>query len=185
MCICTTKTSNFVIGMISHDKIVLSVILCCPLFCTVLYLIKMFLPTTFMTMCICFKIRHPLWYNEVCILWNECAGANLLVDSTGHHLRIGDFGTAARLVSQTTVSGEFQGQLLGTIAFMAPEVLRGERYGRSCDVWSVGCCMIEMASSKPPWKENCMSNHLALMYKVSNSQIIHLIIKTNEELKKS
>jgi len=88
-------------------------------------------------------------------------------------------------VSQTTVSGEFQGQLLGTIAFMAPEVLRGERYGRSCDVWSVGCCMIEMASSKPPWKENCMSNHLALMYKVSNSQIIHLIIKTNEELKKS
>ena len=70
-------------------------------------------------------------------------------------------------MSQTTVSGEFQSQLQGTIAFMAPEVLRGECYGRSCDVWSVGCCMIEMASSKPPWKENCMSNHLALMYKVS------------------
>jgi len=125
--------------------------------------------STFMTKCICFKIHHRLWYNEVCILilWNECSGANLLVDSTGHHLRIGDFGTAAHLVSQTTVSGEFQSQLQGTIAFMAPEVLRGECYGRSCDVWSVGCCMIEMASSKPPWKENCMSNHLALMYKVS------------------
>lgn len=104
------------------------------------------------------------------ILHRDLKGANLLVDSTGHHLRIGDFGTAARLVSQTTVSGEFQGQLLGTIAFMAPEVLRGERYGRSCDVWSVGCCMIEMASSKPPWKENCMSNHLALMYKIASSK---------------
>lgn len=104
------------------------------------------------------------------ILHRDLKGANLLVDSTGHHLRIGDFGTAARLVSQTTVSGEFQGQLLGTIPFMAPEVLRGERYGRSCDVWSVGCCMIEMASSKPPWKENCMSNHLALMYKIASSK---------------
>lgn len=99
----------------------------------------------------------------------KCAGANLLVDSTGHHLRIGDFGTAARLVSQATVPGEFQGQLLGTISFMAPEVLRGEDYGRSCDVWSVGCCMIEMASTEPPWKENHVSNHLALMYKASHS----------------
>ncbi|XP_021916441.1 mitogen-activated protein kinase kinase kinase 1-like isoform X2 [Zootermopsis nevadensis] len=104
------------------------------------------------------------------ILHRDLKGANLLVDSTGYHLRIGDFGTAARLVSQTTVPGEFQGQLLGTIAFMAPEVLRGEDYGRSCDVWSVGCCMIEMASTKPPWKENCMSNHLALMYKIASSK---------------
>lgn len=50
------------------------------------------------------------------------SGANLLVDSTGQRLRIGDFGAAARLASQTTGAGEFQGQLLGTIAFMAPEV---------------------------------------------------------------
>lgn len=49
-------------------------------------------------------------------------GANLLVDSTGQRLRIGDFGAAARLASQATGAGEFQGQLLGTIAFMAPEV---------------------------------------------------------------
>lgn len=93
-------------------------------------------------------------------------GANLLVDSTGKHLRIGDLGTAAQLQAARTLSGEFQGQLLGTIAFMAPEVLRGEDYGRSCDIWSVGCCMIEMATTRPPWRESNASNHLALMYKV-------------------
>lgn len=49
-------------------------------------------------------------------------GANLLIDSTGHRLRIADFGAAARLASKGTGAGEFQGQLLGTIAFMAPEV---------------------------------------------------------------
>ena len=54
-------------------------------------------------------------------------GANLLIDSTGQRLRIADFGAAARLASKGTGAGEFQGQLLGTIAFMAPEVRMDER----------------------------------------------------------
>ena len=49
-------------------------------------------------------------------------GANILVDSTGQNIRIADFGAAARLATQITGAGEFQGQLLGTVAFMAPEV---------------------------------------------------------------
>lgn len=100
-------------------------------------------------------------------------GANLLIDSTGDWLRIGDFGTAARLASKSTVTGEFQGQLLGTIAFMAPEVLRGDDYGRACDIWSVGCCIIEMASTKPPWDADHVSNQYKLMFKVSN--LIHYV----------
>ena len=42
-------------------------------------------------------------------------GANLFVDTTGHHLRIGDFGAAAHLYSQMTYPGEFRGQLQGTV----------------------------------------------------------------------
>lgn len=45
-----------------------------------------------------------------------------MVDSSGQNIRIADFGAAARLATQFTGAGEFQGQLLGTIAFMAPEV---------------------------------------------------------------
>ena len=56
------------------------------------------------------------------LLPSSPTGANLLVDSTGQRLRISDFGAAARLASKGTGAGEFQGQLLGTIAFMAPEV---------------------------------------------------------------
>ncbi|KAJ8778481.1 hypothetical protein J1605_013668 [Eschrichtius robustus] len=97
------------------------------------------------------------------------AGANLLIDSTGQRLRIADFGAAARLASKGTGAGEFQGQLLGTIAFMAPEVLRGQQYGRSCDVWSVGCAIIEMACAKPPWNAEKHSNHLALIFKIASA----------------
>ena len=93
-------------------------------------------------------------------------GANLFVDSTGHLLRIGDFGAAACLYTKMTVPGEFRGQLQGTLAFMAPEVLRSESYGRSCDVWSLGCCIIEMATAKAPWNAADISNYYCLMYKV-------------------
>ncbi|ESO92542.1 hypothetical protein LOTGIDRAFT_162448 [Lottia gigantea] len=103
------------------------------------------------------------------ILHRDLKGANLLVDSTGQKLRIGDFGAAARLASQTTGAGEFQGQLLGTIAFMAPEVLRGYSYGRACDIWSVGCVIIEMATARPPWNAQDVSNHLALIFKIASS----------------
>ncbi|CAH1795279.1 unnamed protein product [Owenia fusiformis] len=103
------------------------------------------------------------------ILHRDLKGANLLVDSTGQNLRIADFGAAARLASQSTGAGEFQGQLLGTIAFMAPEVLRGESYGRSCDIWGVGCCIIEMVTTKPPWGASDLSNHLALIFKIASS----------------
>ena len=50
--------------------------------------------------------------------------------------------------------------------FVTWQVLRGESYGRSCDVWSVGCVIIEMAVGKPPWNAHEHSNHLALIFKV-------------------
>ena len=38
---------------------------------------------------------------------------------------------------------------------------------RSCDIWSVGCCIIEMATARQPWGASDVSNHLALIFRVS------------------
>ncbi|MBZ3884300.1 Mitogen-activated protein kinase kinase kinase 1 [Sciurus carolinensis] len=114
-------------------------------------------------------LRGLSYLHENQIIHRDVKGANLLIDSTGQRLRIADFGAAARLASKGTGAGEFQGQLLGTIAFMAPEVLRGQQYGRSCDVWSVGCAIIEMACAKPPWNAEKHSNHLALIFKATHA----------------
>ncbi|XP_032886192.1 mitogen-activated protein kinase kinase kinase 1 [Amblyraja radiata] len=114
-------------------------------------------------------LRGLAYLHENQIIHRDIKGANLLIDSTGQRLRIADFGAAARLASKGTGAGEFQGQLLGTIAFMAPEVLRGQPYGRSCDVWSVGCVIIEMACAKPPWNAEKHSNHLALIFKIASA----------------
>ncbi|XP_029432772.1 mitogen-activated protein kinase kinase kinase 1 isoform X2 [Rhinatrema bivittatum] len=114
-------------------------------------------------------LRGLSYLHESQIIHRDIKGANLLIDSTGQRLRIADFGAAARLASKGTGAGEFQGQLLGTIAFMAPEVLRGQQYGRSCDVWSVGCAIIEMSCAKPPWNAEKHSNHLALIFKIASA----------------
>lgn len=88
------------------------------------------------------------------------------MDSTGQHLRIGDFGSAINVTTLDKISSDLKGQIQGTIAFMAPEVLRGESYGPSADIWSIGCCVVEMATAKPPWNASDVSNHLALIFKV-------------------
>ena len=108
-------------------------------------------------------------------------GGNILVDSTGRRLRIADFGAAARLATNTTGAGEFQ-EMEGTVAFMAPEVVRGGQvnetganigYGRKCDVWSIGCVVIQMLTAKPPW---------AGTYEKKNKfQLIFMVSLTHKE----
>ncbi|RMX49549.1 hypothetical protein pdam_00017438 [Pocillopora damicornis] len=44
------------------------------------------------------------------VIHRDIKGANILVDSTGKNIRIADFGAAARLATQLTGAGEFQGQ---------------------------------------------------------------------------
>ena len=100
------------------------------------------------------------------------------MDSTGRRLRIADFGAAARLATNTTGAGEFQ-EMEGTVAFMAPEVVRGGQvdetganigYGRKCDVWSIGCVVIQMITAKPPWAGTYdRKNKFQLIFMVSGN----------------
>ncbi len=94
------------------------------------------------------------------------SGGNVLLDATHRSLRIADFGTAARLCERH----KFE-QVAGTPPYMAPEVVRaksGQGYGLKCDVWSLGCVVIEMATGRPPWVSAGNHNYRrwTLLYKV-------------------
>jgi mitogen-activated protein kinase kinase kinase 1 len=96
------------------------------------------------------QIIHGIAYlHEHRIVHRDINGGNILLDSTGQRVRLTDFGSAVRLASSTG-EGEIQ-DMQGTFAFMAPEVARGTGSIRKCDIWSIGCVIIQMATAKPPW----------------------------------
>ena len=59
-----------------------------------------------------------------------------------------DFGCAK---SQCQETGQGAHSVRGTPYWMAPEVICGLGYGRKSDIWSLGCTVHEMATTKPPW----------------------------------
>eukprot|EP00475_Leptophrys_vorax_P026404 TRINITY_DN37242_c0_g5_i1.p1 TRINITY_DN37242_c0_g5~~TRINITY_DN37242_c0_g5_i1.p1 ORF type:complete len:585 (+),score=157.89 TRINITY_DN37242_c0_g5_i1:92-1846(+) len=62
------------------------------------------------------------------------------------HLKIGDFGFARQ-----TSANVMMETLCGTPLYMAPELLKHEKYDASADLWSVGTILFEMATGKAPY----------------------------------
>lgn len=75
--------------------------------------------------------------------------ANILVDGEGE-VKLADFGCAVKYEGSLQQSNLLT-SLKGSILWMAPEVMRQSGYGRKADIWSLGCCGVEMLTGKPPW----------------------------------
>ncbi|XP_074627501.1 mitogen-activated protein kinase kinase kinase 2-like isoform X2 [Acropora palmata] len=84
------------------------------------------------------------------IVHRDIKGANILRDLRGN-VKLADFGASKRLQSIRSKTG-FR-SMHGTPYWMAPEVINGEGYGRKADIWSLGCTVVEMLTTRPPWAE--------------------------------
>ena len=86
-------------------------------------------------------------------------------------VKIADFGSA-RLLQHGATLEESVSTMHGTTYWMAPEVVRGDHYGRRCDVWSGGCVLLEMLSGRPPWHAKITAagmNQFAAMFHIASS----------------
>ncbi|MFQ6661976.1 hypothetical protein Gotur_029970 [Gossypium turneri] len=82
------------------------------------------------------------------IVHRDVKTENMLLD--GHrNLKIADFGVA-RVEAQNPrdMTGE-----TGTLGYMAPEVLEGKPYNRTCDVYSFGICLWEIYCCDMPYPD--------------------------------
>ncbi|KAF8949350.1 Suppressor of Sensor Kinase (SLN1) [Haplosporangium gracile] len=105
---------------------------------------------------------------------------NVLLDHLGN-IKFVDFGAAKILAKNqrtrthgrggagTMSVGVGANSLNGTPMYMAPEVIKNGEKGRkgSMDIWSLGCCVLEMATGRRPWAH--LDNEWAVMYHVATS----------------
>lgn len=76
-------------------------------------------------------------------------------------LKLADFGFA-RVLPSTSLAET----LCGSPLYMAPEILRYERYDAKADLWSVGTVLYEMVTGRPPFRA---SNHVELLRKIESA----------------
>mmetsp|Transcript_39476 Transcript_39476/g.100885 ORF Transcript_39476/g.100885 Transcript_39476/m.100885 type:complete len:385 (+) Transcript_39476:646-1800(+) len=73
---------------------------------------------------------------------------NILLDSEGH-VKVTDFGLAKKNVDDDTGRTN---SYIGTVEYMAPEIITGSGHGKSVDWWSVGILLYEMLAGVPPFR---------------------------------
>lgn len=77
-------------------------------------------------------------------------------------LKVADFGFARSLPNAMMAE-----TLCGSPLYMAPEILRYEKYDAKADLWSVGAVLYEMCVGKPPFRAQ---NHVELLKRIEHSK---------------
>ncbi|TAQ85861.1 hypothetical protein B7494_g5804 [Chlorociboria aeruginascens] len=77
-------------------------------------------------------------------------------------LKIADFGFARSLPATSLAE-----TLCGSPLYMAPEILRYEKYDAKADLWSAGTVLYEMIAGRPPFRA---TNHVELLRKIENQE---------------
>lgn len=81
------------------------------------------------------------------LLHRDIKPANIMLSRTGK-VKLTDFGIVKDLKEQALTR---QGMLVGSLPFMAPEILSGGEYDRASDIWSLGVTLYELVTGKRPF----------------------------------
>ncbi|KAJ8286129.1 hypothetical protein GJAV_G00034870 [Gymnothorax javanicus] len=92
---------------------------------------------------ICCGLEH---LHRESIVYRDLKPENILLDDNGH-IRISDLGLAIKVPAGELIRGR-----VGTVGYMAPEVINNERYGMSPDWWGLGCLIYEMTAGRSPFR---------------------------------
>lgn len=80
------------------------------------------------------------------VIHRDIKPSNVLVDLAGQSVKVTDFGTARLLDGRRTRTG----LMLGTPAYMAPELLAGEAADARSDLYSLGVMLFELLAGRRP-----------------------------------
>jgi serine/threonine-protein kinase len=101
--------------------------------------------------------------HELGVVHRDVKSSNVMRTGGGRTVLL-DFGLASRMASQGLTRSD---TILGTVPYMAPERLRGDRGTPRVDVWAAGLLLYEMLLGRLPWKN---PNDLSLVNEILSSQ---------------
>ena len=89
---------------------------------------------------------------QCAVLHRDMKPANCLISDEGT-VKISDFGSSKKLGGEDDGidNAMLPGTFTGTLRYMSPERLQGERYSWPGDIWSAGLIMLECAYGKHPY----------------------------------
>lgn len=96
------------------------------------------------------------------ILHRDIKPANVLTSRIGDY-KLADFGIARFGDTQRTATGV----ITGTVAYTAPEVLRGARASAASDIYALGAMLCAVATGKTPFVKDADESVVAIMYRVN------------------
>ncbi|KAK4170308.1 putative serine/threonine-protein kinase [Cladorrhinum sp. PSN259] len=86
-------------------------------------------------------------HDNLGVVYRDLKPENCLLDADGH-LLLTDFG-----LSKVAVDSDDQcNSILGTVEYMAPEVIQGKKYGKAVDWWSLGALGYDLITGNPPFR---------------------------------
>ncbi|OBI29628.1 histidine kinase [Mycobacterium sp. E1386] len=96
------------------------------------------------------------------VLHRDIKPGNFLVSAPGtDHERVllADFGIARALDDATSLTAT--GSMVGTAAYAAPETIEGRPADHRSDIYSLGCALFRLLTSRTPYEDNSLSAMLA------------------------
>ncbi|KAJ2963200.1 hypothetical protein NQ176_g10876 [Zarea fungicola] len=105
------------------------------------------------------------------VVYRDLKPENCLLDADGH-LLLTDFGLSKVSAEESSDSCH---SILGTVEYMAPEVILGKKYGKAVDWWSFGALGYDLMTGNPPFRgqnhakiqDNIVKQKLSLPYFLS------------------
>jgi serine/threonine protein kinase len=104
-------------------------------------------------------------HDDLGVVYRDLKPENCLLDAHGH-LLLTDFGLSKVAVDDADDTCH---SILGTVEYMAPEVIQGKKYGKAVDWWSLGALGVDLLTGHPPFRG---PNHAKIQDNIVRQKLI-------------